>query len=97
MVLTLWMLGFQTLRVLFFAWLTLFPVTVLFPHMSHTRAIVFLPSIEIRGGRNIHENAGSVNGARTAYAGGSSSGITTQRMRYTRIPGNAAEITDMTT
>jgi hypothetical protein len=36
-------LGFHTLRVLFFAWLTLFPVTVPFPHMSHLRAIDCLP------------------------------------------------------
>jgi hypothetical protein len=35
--------GFQTLRVLFFAWLTLLPVTVPFPHISHLRAIGVLP------------------------------------------------------
>jgi hypothetical protein len=43
MVRTEWILGFQVLLVLFFAWLTLFPVTVLLPHMSHLRAMVFLP------------------------------------------------------
>jgi hypothetical protein len=36
-------LGFHTLRVLFLAWLTLFPVTVPFPHISHLRAIDCLP------------------------------------------------------
>jgi hypothetical protein len=40
-------LGFQTLRVLFFAWLTLFPVTVPLPHISHLRAIYFLPWISV--------------------------------------------------
>jgi len=42
---TLWRLGFQTLRVRFFAWLTLFPVTVPLPHMSHLRAMVSLAFI----------------------------------------------------
>lgn len=35
--------GFQTLLVLLCAWLTLFPAIVPFPHISHLRAIVFLP------------------------------------------------------
>ena len=45
MVWTLRRLGFHTLRVLFLAWLTLFPETVPFPHMSHLRAIGSLPSV----------------------------------------------------
>jgi hypothetical protein len=40
---TLRRFGFHTLRVLFFAWLTLLPVTVPLPHISHLRAIDFLP------------------------------------------------------
>jgi hypothetical protein len=37
--------GFQTLRVRFFAWLTLLPETVPLPHISHLRAIDCLPWI----------------------------------------------------
>ena len=51
-------LGFQTLRVRFLAWLTLFPVTVPLPHMSHLRAIKCLPSISELLWRQQHtENA----------------------------------------
>jgi hypothetical protein len=38
---TLWMFGFHVRRTLLFEWLTLLPVTVPFPHMSHLRAMVF--------------------------------------------------------
>jgi hypothetical protein len=39
-------LGFQVLRVLLWAWLTLFPAVVDFPHISHLRAMIFLPKID---------------------------------------------------
>jgi hypothetical protein len=42
-VFTLIRLGFQVRRVLFFAWLTLLPVTVCFPHISQVRDISILP------------------------------------------------------
>ena len=45
MVFILWMLAFQTLFCLFFEWLTVFPVVVPFPQISHLRAIWYLPCL----------------------------------------------------